>query len=132
MASVKAAFSFSTQDALSYPINLSKSFNGDVDSGHAIRSKVTATSQGDSAVTVSNALDKQDVAYLYVCNLDPDTENYIYLYTGSTVIAKIQGNGGWLFLPASETIDYKVYGTKTGQLIEYGVFGMDDTQAKLG
>lgn len=132
MASVKASFSFSTQDALSYPINLSKSFNGEVDSGHAIRSKVTATGVGNSAITVSKADDKQGVAYLYVCNLDQDVENYIYLYTGSTVIAKIQGAGGWAFLPASETKDFKVYATKTGQLIEYGVFGMDDTQAKLG
>ena len=131
MSSIRAAFSFSTQDTLSSPLNIAKSFDGVVDSGHAIRSKVLGTAIGESAVTVSKANDKQDVAYLYVCNLDAEKENYIYLYTGSTVIAKI-GGGEFAFLPASPSLDMKVYGTKVGQMIEYGVFGLDDTQAKLG
>ena len=131
MASIRAAFSFSTQDTLSSPLNLAKAFDGTVDSGHAIRSKVLGTSIGNDAVTVAKANDKQDVAYLYVCNLDAEKENYIYLYTGATVVAKI-GGGEFAFLPASPSIEMKVYATKVGQMIEYGVFGLDDTQAKLG
>ena len=131
MASVKAALSFSTQSALSSPLNITKAFDGVVDSGHAIRSKVLGTSKSASAVTVSKANDKQDVAYLYVCNLDPDKENYIYLYTSPTAIAKI-GGGEFAFIPVNPAIDLKVYATNIGQMIEYGCFGMDDTQAKLG
>lgn len=131
MASVKAALSFSTQSALSSPLNITKAFDGVVDSGHAIRSKVLGTSRNASAIIVSKANDKQDVAYLYVCNLDPDKENYIYVYTGATDIAKI-GGGEFAFIPANPTIDLKVYATNVGQMIEYGCFGMDDTQAKLG
>jgi hypothetical protein len=131
MARVKAAFNFSTADALSYPINLSKSFTGPVDSGHAIRSKVLGTAQGSDAVTVAKANDKTDVAYVYVCNLDSTTENYIYVYTGTTNIAKIAG-GEFAFIPAMPDIDLKVYSTQVGQMIEYAVFGIDDTQAKLG
>ena len=131
MASIKAALSFSTQSALSSPLNITKAFDGVVDSGHAIRSKVLGTAKGASAVTVSKANDKQDVAYLYVCNLDPDKENYIYVYTGTTDIAKI-GGGEFSFIPANPEIDLKVYATNVGQMIEYGCFGMDDTQAKLG
>ncbi len=64
MASVKAALSFSTQSALSSPLNITKAFDGVVDSGHAIRSKVLGTSKSSGSVTVSKANDKQDVAYL--------------------------------------------------------------------
>ena len=131
MASIRAAFNFSTADALSYPINLTKSFSGPVDSGHAIRSKVLGVAQGSDAVTVAKANDKTDVAYVYVCNLDPIRENYIYVYTSSTDIAKVAG-GEFVFLPAMPDIDLKVYGTAVGQMIEYASFGVDDTQAKLG
>jgi len=131
MARIKAAFNFSTADALSYPINLSKSFTGPVDSGHAIRSKVLGTAQGADAVTIAKANDKTDVAYVYVCNLDGTRENYIYVYTGSTNIAKVAG-GEFVFIPAMPDIDLKVYATQVGQMIEYAAFGIDDTQAKLG
>jgi len=131
MASIKASLAFSTQNALSYPINLQKSFSGTVDSGHAIRSKVLGVAQGSDAVTVAKANDKTDVAYLYVCNLDGEKENYVYIYVGTTNIAKIAG-GEFVFIPAMPDIDLKVYGTKVGQMIEYAAFGVDDTQAKLG
>jgi len=131
MASIKASLAFSTQNALSYPINLQKSFSGTVDSGHAIRSKVLGVAQGSDAVTVAKANDKTDVAYLYVCNLDGEKENYVYIYVGTTNISKIAG-GEFVFIPAMPDIDLKVYGTKVGQMIEYAAFGVDDTQAKLG
>lgn len=131
MPRVKASLAFSTADALSYPINLSKTFTGLVDSGHAIRSKVLGVAQGTDAVTIAKANDKTDVAYVYVCNLDPVKENYIYVYTSTTDIAKVAG-GEFAFIPAMPSIDLKVYATAVGQMIEYGVFGVDDTQAKLG
>lgn len=131
MASISASLNFSTQNALSYPISLSRGFKGEVDSGHSIRSKVLGTAQGSDAITVAKANDKTDVAYVYVSNLDPVRENYIYIYTGTTDIAKLAG-GEFAFIPAMPDIDLLVYGTKVGQMIEYGAFGVDDTQAKLG
>lgn len=131
MAQVKAALNFSTADALSYPINLAKSFTGQVDSGHVIRTKVLGVAQGSDAVTIAKANDKADVAYVYVCNLDGTKENYINVYVGTTDIMKLAG-GEFAFVPASPDLDFKVYATQVGQMIEYGVFGVDDTQAKLG
>jgi len=132
MSSIKASFSFSSQNALSYAINLVKSFTGVADSGHSIRSKVTSVSLGGAGdVTIAKANDKTDVAYVYLCNLDPEKENYVYIYTGGTTVAKV-GGGEFAFIPANPAIDLKVYGTKSGQMIEYGSFGVDDTQAKLG
>lgn len=131
MARVKAALNFSTADALSYPINLTKSFSGLVDSGHVIKTKVLGTAQGADAVTIAKANDKTDVAYVYLCNLAPVKEEYIYVYTGSTNLLKLAG-GEFAFVPAMPDIDLKVYGTAVGQMIEYGAFGVDDTQAKLG
>ena len=90
MSSIKASFSFSSQNALSYAINLVKSFTGVADSGHSIRSKVTSVSLGSSGdVTIAKANDKTDVAYVYLCNLDPEKENYVYIYTGGTTVAKL-------------------------------------------
>ena len=131
MASIKAALTFSTADALSYPITLSKSFSGRVDSGHGIRTKVLGIAQGSDAVTIAKANDKTDVAYVYVCNLDTVTENYVNIYVGTTNIIKLAG-GEFTFIPGHPDLDFKAYGTQVGQMIEYGVFGVDDTQAKLG
>tara|TARA_R100001510_G_C7621920_1_gene182610 strand:+ start:130 stop:525 length:396 start_codon:yes stop_codon:yes gene_type:complete len=131
MAKIKAALSFSTADALSYPINLSKSFSGLVDSGHVIKTKVLGIAQGSDAVTIAKANDKTDVAYVYICNLSGIKEEYIFVYVGTTNIVKIAG-GEFSFIPAMPDIDLKVYGTEVGQMIEYGAFGVDDTQAKLG
>ena len=131
MASIRASFTLSSQNALSYPFALEAQLSARADSGHNIRSKVLGTVQGADAVTVAKANDKTDVAYVYLCNLAPVREEYIYVYTGSTNILKLAG-GEFSFVPAMPDIDLKVYGTAVGQMIEYGAFGVDDTQAKLG
>tara|TARA_R100001163_G_scaffold15800_2_gene14303 strand:- start:1372 stop:1767 length:396 start_codon:yes stop_codon:yes gene_type:complete len=131
MATISAQIFFGSEDALSYPVSISASFTGPVDSGHTIRTKVLGTAQGSDAVTVSKANDKLSVAYLFVKNMDREKEKYIYLYTGSTNIAKI-GGGEAIMLPVVPDADFKVYATEAAQIIEYAVFGMDNTTAKLG
>tara|TARA_R100001440_G_scaffold9827_1_gene18208 strand:- start:74 stop:469 length:396 start_codon:yes stop_codon:yes gene_type:complete len=131
MASIRASLNFSSQSALSYPFSLDAILSAKVDSGHTIRTKVLGTAQGSDAVTVSKANDKTDVAYVYVRNLSPEKEKKITLYVGTTNIAMI-GGGEFAFIPAAPDIDFKVFATKAGQLMEYAVFGLDDTQAKLG
>jgi hypothetical protein len=131
MATLSAQIFFGSEDALSYPVTISSSFSARVDSGHTIRTKVLGTAQGADAVTVAKADDKLDVAYVFVKNMEREREKYIYLYTGTTDIAKIAG-GEAVLLPAVPDVDFKVYATDVAQMIEYAVFGMDDTQAKLG
>lgn len=131
MATLSAQIFFGSEDVLSYPVTISSSFSARVDSGHTIRTKVLGTAQGADAVTVAKADDKLDVAYVFVRNMEREREKYIYLYTGTTDIAKIAG-GEAVLLPAVPDVDFKVYATDVAQMIEYAVFGMDDTQAKLG
>lgn len=131
MADIKASISFSSQNALSYPFFIEAQFSGIVDSGHTIRTKVLGTAQGADAVTVAKADDKTGVAYLYVRNLSAEKEKTATLYTGTTDIAII-GGGEFALIPAAPDIDLKVYVSKVGQMIEYAVFGVDDTAAKLG
>jgi len=131
MASIRASFTLSSQNALSYPFALEAQLSARADSGHNIRSKVLGTVQGADAVTVAKANDKTDVAYVYVRNLSSEKEHIVTLYVGTTNIAKISG-GEFAFLPAYPDLDYKVFAAKAGSTIEYAVFGVDDTQAKLG
>ena len=131
MATIRANFSLSSQTALSYPFALEAQLSALADSGHNIRSKVLGTAQGADAVTVAKANDKTDVAYVYVRNLSSEREHTVTLYVGTTNIAKISG-GEFAFFPAYPDLDFKVFAAKAGLTIEYAVFGIDDTQAKLG
>ena len=111
MARVKAALNFSTADALSYAINLSKSFSGLVDSGHVIKTKVLGVAQGSDAVTIAKANDKTDVAYVYLCNLGA-SKRRIYL----RLHRQHQHPQAWLVVSSHLSllcpdIDLKVYGT---------------------
>ena len=131
MATIRANFSLSSQNALSYPLSIESQLSALADSGHSIRSKVLGTAQGADAVTVAKADDKADVAYVYVRNLAGEREYTITLYVGTTNIAKISG-GEFAFFPAYPDLDIKVFAAKANTTIEYAVFGVDDTQAKLG
>jgi len=46
-------------------------------------------------------------------------------------VAKI-GGGQFAFIPVAVDKTFKVYATKTNQLVEYGVFGNDDPSNTLG
>ena len=131
MARVKASLSFSTADALSYPINLTKTFTGPVDSGHAIRSKVLGTAQGADAVTIAKANDKTDVAYVYSVTLTRLKKITSTSTQGALTSQKLLGVSSHFFQPCQISTSRSML-QAVGQMIEYGVFGVDDTQAKLG
>ena len=128
MARVKASLTINSTDALSTPVSLSLSTTMDVDSGSVIRAKV-ATTVSTGAMTVHKADDKLTHSYLYVRNLDPVKENFLYVFADTTtddpVVMKI-GGGEFAFVPVQEDQLFKAYGTKTEQLLEYGVFGLDN------
>ena len=128
MARVKASLTINSTDALSTPVSLSLSTTMDVDSGSVIRAKV-ATTTNSGAMTVHKADDKLVHSYLYIRNLDPVKENFLYVFADTTtddpVVMKI-GGGEFAFVPVQEDQLFKAYGTKTEQLLEYGVFGLDN------
>jgi hypothetical protein len=128
MARVKASLTINSTDALSTPVSLSLSTTMDVDSGSVIRAKV-ATTASSGAMTVHKADEKLVHSYLYIRNLDPVKENFLYVFADTAaddpVVMKI-GGGEFAFVPVQEDQLFKAYGTKAEQLIEYGVFGLDN------
>ncbi len=128
MARVKASLTINSTDALSTPVSLSLSTTMDVDSGSVIRAKV-ATTAASGAMTVHKADEKLVHSYLYIRNLDPVKENFLYVFADTAaddpIVMKI-GGGEFAFVPVQEDQLFKAYGTKTEQLLEYGVFGLDN------
>jgi hypothetical protein len=128
MARVKASLTINSTDALSTPVSVSLSTTMDVDSGSVIRAKV-ATTVASGAMTVHKADDKLVHSYLYIRNLDPVKENFLHVFADTAaddpVVMKI-GGGEFAFVPVQEDQLFKAYGTKTEQLLEYGVFGLDN------
>lgn len=134
MASVNVTLNISSPDVLSTNVALSSSSSLTVDSGTIIRAKVAATSGAGSGVTVYKADDKTVSAYVFVRNLASELEDFVYVYNDTdsdASVAKI-GGGQFAFIPVAVDKTFKVYATKTNQLVEYGVFGNDDPANTLG
>ena len=123
MATVNVTLGVSSPDVLSTTVALSASTSLTVDSGTIIRAKVAATSGAGSGVTVYKADDKTVSAYVFVRNLAADLEDFVYVYNDTDSDA---------FIPVAVDKTFKVYATKTNQLVEYGVFGNDDPSNTLG
>ena len=134
MATVNVTLGVSSPDVLSTTVALSASTSLTVDSGTIIRAKVAATEGGGGGVTIYKANDKTVSAYVFVRNLASDLEDFVYVYNDTesdASVAKI-GGGQFAFIPVAVDKTFKVYGTKTNQLVEYGVFGNDDPSNTLG
>jgi hypothetical protein len=133
MGNLRVGLSLNSTDLLSSALNISVATSLTVDSGSLIRAKVkgTAADSDDLAIYIENQC--SDRAYLYVKNLDSQLENYIYIHndTDTGDVAKI-GGGEFAFIPIAVDKKYEVYGTKIDTLIEYGVFGNDNSAAPYG
>ena len=133
MGNLRVGLSLNSTDLLSSALNISVATSLIVDSGSLIRAKVkgTAADSDDLAIYIVNQC--SDRAYLYVKNLDSQLENYIYVHndTDTGLVAKI-GGGEFAFIPVAVDKKYEVYGTKVDTLIEYGVFGNDNSAAPYG
>tara|TARA_R100000234_G_C4921550_1_gene144355 strand:- start:253 stop:672 length:420 start_codon:yes stop_codon:yes gene_type:complete len=131
MARITATLSLSSPDVLPSPMNIVTEALLPADSGLLTRAKVisTAADGGTATLRVYEANDKLERAYLFIKNLDAELENYIYVHNeavDNNDFAKI-GGGEFMFLPVAVDGKYEVYGTKTNQVIEYGVFGYDNS-----
>ena len=135
MANITIGLSMSSSNVLSTPLALAESFSASVDSGSLIRAKVKGTAADTNDMIVYLANDKNDRAYLYIQNLASELENYIYVRneteSDSAVTAKI-GGGEFAFVPIAPDKTHAVYATKVDTLIEYGVFGNDNSSVVFG
>ena len=134
MGSVRANVTLSTNNVLATPVNITAAKTFTADAGSVTRVKVAAVSLAAGNPTVYKASDKLDRAYLYIKNLATDLEKFVYLWadtaTDDPEIAKI-GGGEFAFIPVPNDQTFKVYGTDVDQLIEYAVFGLDDSSTIL-
>lgn len=133
MGNVRVGLSLSSTDILSSALNLSVATSLLVDSGSLIRAKVKGTAQDSDDLAIYIVNQCSDRAYLYIKNLDIQLENYIYIHndTDTGLVAKI-GGGEFAFIPVAVDKKYEVYGTVVDTLIEYGVFGNDNSGAPYG
>lgn len=133
MATIKASLTLNSPAVLTSPLSLTVNANLSVDSGSLIRAKVkgTAADTNDLAVYIANQCSER--AYLYIKNLETELENYIYIHndTDTGLVAKIGGNE-FAFIPISPDKKYEVYATRVDTMIEYGVFGNDDSANPYG
>ena len=78
---------------------------------------------------------KNDRAYLFIRNLETELENYIYVRneteSNTALVAKI-GGGEFAFVPIAPDKTYEAIATKVDSIIEYGVFGNDNSAVQLG
>lgn len=135
MGTLNASLTLNSPDVLSSTVSIGVGISVEADSGHINRSKVAATSSGGSGVlTVYKASDKIDTAYIYVKNMSPIKEEYVFVYadtaTDDPEILKLGGNE-FAFMPIKNDITLKAYGTVVDQIIEYGVFGLDSSSVTL-
>ena len=133
MATVRASLSLNSADVLSSALALTVVSNIGCDSGSLIRAKVkgTAADTNDLAIYIVDQCSER--AYLYIKNLETELENYIYIHndTDTGLVAKI-GGGEFAFIPVAVDKKYEVYATRVDSLIEYGVFGNDNSSAPYG
>lgn len=133
MATVRAALSLNSADVLTSALALTTVANLTCDSGSLIRAKVKGTAADTNDLAIYIVDQCSDRAYLYIKNLEAELENYIYIHndTDTGLVAKI-GGGEFAFIPVAVDKKYEVYATKVDSLIEYGVFGNDNSSAPYG
>ena len=133
MGNLRVGLSLNSTDLLSSALNISVATSLIVDSGSLIRAKVLGTVEDTNDLAIYIVNQCSDRAYLYIKNLDSQLENYIYVHndTDTGLVAKI-GGGEFAFIPVAVNKKYEVYGTKVDTLIEYGVFGNDNSAAPYG
>lgn len=135
MATVTAAFTLNSNDVLTSALALSVNSVISCDSGSLIRAKVKGTAADTDDKLLYKENQKNDRAYLFIRNLEAELENYIYVRNESesntALVAKI-GGGEFAFIPIAPDKTYEAIATRVDSIIEYGVFGNDNSSVQLG
>lgn len=134
MATVRVALRVSSADVLTSTLDVSVASNLLADSGSLVRAKVKGTAADTDDLVVYKANDKLESAYLYIRNLDEKKENYIFVRneteSNTALVAKI-GGGEFAFIPVAVDKTYECIATKVNTMVEYGVFGLDNSSVTL-
>ena len=134
MAAVRVTLTLQSPDVLSSSLSIAVDSTVVVDSGSLIRAKVLGTAADTNDYIVYKANDKLENAYLFVRNLDAKKENYVYLRNeteSDTALSAKIGGGEFAFLPIPPDKTVAVYATKVDTLVEYGVFGYDNSSVSI-
>lgn len=133
MGTLRATLALASGDVLTTPVALNVVQAAGADSGYIMRAKVLKTAVHDDALVVYKENDKLTSAYIYVKNMDPEREKYVYLYNDANsndVFAKLAG-GEFCFVPVAPDQTIKAYATRVDTIIELGVFGLDSSAVTL-
>ena len=133
MGVLRATLALASGDVLTTPVALNVVQAAGADSGYIMRAKVLKTAVHDDALVVYKANDKLTSAYIYVKNMDPEREKYVYLYNDANsndVFAKLAG-GEFCFIPVAPDQTIKAYATRVDTIVELGVFGLDSSAVTL-
>jgi hypothetical protein len=134
MAAVRVTLTLQSPDVLSSTLSIAVDSTVVVDSGSLIRAKVKGTAADTDDFVVYKANDKLENAYLYVKNMDAKKENYVYLRNeteSDTALSAKIGGGEFAFLPIPPDKTVAVFATKIDTLVEYGVFGYDNSSVSI-
>ena len=133
MGVLRATLALASGDVLTTPVALNVSQAAGADSGYIMRAKVLKTAVHNDALVVYKGNDKLTSAYVYVKNMDPEREKYVYLYNDANsddVFAKLAG-GEFCFVPVAPDQTIKAYATRVDTIVELGVFGLDSSAVTL-
>ena len=133
MGTLRATLALASGDVLTTPVALNVVQAAGADSGYIMRAKVLKTAVHDDALVVYKENDKLTSAYIYVKNMDPEREKYVYLYNDANsndVFAKLAG-GEFCFVPVAPDQTIKDYATRVDTIVELGVFGLDSSAVTL-
>lgn len=134
MAAVRVTLTLQSPDVLSSSLSIAVDSTVVVDSGSLIRAKVLGTAADTNDYIVYKANDKLENAYLFIRNLDAKKENYVYLRNeteSDTALSAKIGGGEFAFLPIPPDKTVAVYATKVDTLVEFGVFGNDNSGTSI-
>ena len=104
MATVRVTLGLSSADVMSTAVGLNVATNLLADSGSIVRAKVKGTAA--------------------------DTDDLVIYKANTAIVAKI-GGGEFAFIPVAVDKTYECIATKVNTLIEYGVFGLDNSAVSL-
>ncbi len=133
MGVLRATLALASGDVLTTPVALNVIQAAGADSGYIMRAKVLKTAVHNDALVVYKGNDKLTSAYVYVKNMDPEREKYVYLYNDANsddVFAKLAG-GEFCFVPVAPDQTIKAYATRVDTIVELGVFGLDSSAVTL-
>ena len=135
MATIRASLSLTSPDVLTSPLAISIDSNLLVDSGGLVRATVKGTVADTNDLEIYKANDKETQAFLFIRNLSANTEDYLHVRNetaGDTALFAKVGGGQFAFVPIQADQTLAVHATVANTLMEYGIFGEDNTNVSLG